>query len=117
MSELTFRSLQDYLNIKYDAICQRKNISSPSTSDLFIKLVEEIGEFSEVLSQQKGNKASKASTDDVSLENELADVIHYVLEIANVNDIDLAKAIIEKDKLASEKYNESPNLADFLAKG
>lgn len=114
MSELTFRSLQDYLNIKYDAICQRKNISSPSTSDLFIKLVEEIGEVSEVLSQQKGNKAS---TDDVSLENELADVIHYVLEIANVNDIDLAKAIIEKDKLASEKYNESPNLADFMAKG
>ncbi|MGO2244739.1 MAG: hypothetical protein ACTH4H_05905 [Pseudolactococcus laudensis] len=96
MSELTFRSLQDYLNIKYDAICQRKNISSPSTSDLFIKLVEEIGEIADVLSQQKVNKAS---TDDVSLENELA------------------KAIIEKDKLASEKYNESPNLADFMAKG
>ncbi|GAX47529.1 nucleoside triphosphate pyrophosphohydrolase family protein [Pseudolactococcus reticulitermitis] len=100
MTELTFKSLQDYLTIKYDAICQRKNISSPSTSDLFIKLVEEIGEVAEVLSQQKGNKAS---TD-------------YVVEIANVNAIDLTKAIIEKDKLASVKYNQSLNLADFLAK-
>ena len=47
MTELTFRSLQDYLDVKYEAICQRKNISSPSTSDLFIKLVEEIGEVAE----------------------------------------------------------------------
>ncbi|GHU37865.1 nucleotide pyrophosphohydrolase [Bacilli bacterium] len=113
MTELTFKSLQDYLTIKYDAICQQKNISTPSTSDLFIKLVEEIGEVAEVLSQQKGNKAS---TDDASLEKELADVIHYVVEIANVNAIDLTKAIIEKDKLASVKYNQSLNLADFLAK-
>ncbi|WP_460054928.1 MazG nucleotide pyrophosphohydrolase domain-containing protein [Pseudolactococcus yaeyamensis] len=92
---------------------QRKNISSPSTSDLFIKLVEEIGEVAEVLSQLKGNKAN---SDEASLKNELADVIHYVVEIANVNNIDLGKAIIEKDKLASIKYNESPNLAEFLTK-
>ncbi len=113
MTELTFRSLQDYLDVKYEAICQRKNISSPSTSDLFIKLVEEIGEVAEVLSQLKGNKAN---TDDASLENELADVVHYVVEIANVNGIDLGKAIIEKDKRASVKYNESPNLAESLSK-
>ena len=113
MTELTFRSLQDYLDVKYEAICQRKNISSPSTSDLFIKLVEEIGEVAEVLSQLKENKAS---TDDASLKSELADVVHYVVEIANVNGIDLGQAIIEKDKQASVKYKESPNLAEFLAK-
>jgi NTP pyrophosphatase (non-canonical NTP hydrolase) len=82
---------------------------------LFIgKLVEdELDEVAEVLSQLKSNKAN---TDDASLENELADVVHYVVEIANVNGIDLGKAIIEKDKRASVKYNESPNLAEFLSK-
>ncbi|GAB2021447.1 hypothetical protein RyT2_05210 [Pseudolactococcus yaeyamensis] len=65
------------------------------------------------MSQLKGNKAN---SDEASLKNELADVIHYVVEIANVNNIDLGKAIIEKDKLASIKYNESPNLAEFLTK-
>ena len=48
--------------------------------------------------------------------SELADVVHYVVEIANVNGIDLGQAIIEKDKQASMKYKESPNLAEFLAK-
>ena len=60
--------------------------------------------------------SNKANTDDASLENKLADVVHYVVEIANVNGIDLGKAIIEKDKRASVKYNESPNLAEFLSK-
>jgi NTP pyrophosphatase (non-canonical NTP hydrolase) len=108
MTTLTFKSLQDYLALKYET-------RNKSTSDLFIKLVEEIGEVAEILSQLKGNKGV---ANDIALEkelaNELADVIHYVTVLANVNEIDLTKVIIEKDQLASLKYNESPNLETFL---
>lgn len=47
--------------------------------------------------------------------NELADVIHYAIAIAVINEIDLKEAIIEKDQAASLKYQQSPNLAEFLA--
>jgi len=105
MNQLTFQELQSYLALKYK---ERGQISS----DLFMKLVEEIGEVAEALNQLEGRKANSG---DSSLEKELADVIHYAMAIASINDIDLTKVIIEKDKKAAIKYNQSPNLEEFLA--
>jgi NTP pyrophosphatase (non-canonical NTP hydrolase) len=76
-----------------------------------MKLVEEIGEVAEVLNQLEGRKANSGNT---SLENELVDVIHYAVAIASINDIDLTTAIIKKDEQAAIKYNQSPNLEEFL---
>lgn len=58
----------------------------------------------------------KTKTEQISLEAELVDVIHYVVAIASINNIDLTTAIIEKDKKATIKYNQSPNLEEFLVK-
>lgn len=77
-----------------------------------MKLVEEIGEVAEVLNQLEGRKQL---TSDASLEKELVDVLHYAIAIASVNNIDLTKAIIEKDREAAIKYNQTPNLEEFLA--
>ena len=76
-----------------------------------MKLVEEIGEVAEALNQQEGRKSN---TGNSSLEKELADVIHYTLAIASINQIDLSKVIVDKDKVAAVKYKQSPNLAEFL---
>ncbi|MEO4052304.1 MazG nucleotide pyrophosphohydrolase domain-containing protein [Solibacillus sp. CAU 1738] len=103
MDQLTLHDLQCYLALKY-----KKRGTSAA---LFMKLVEEIGEVAEVLNQLEGRKANTANA---SLEKELVDVIHYVVAIASINNIDLTKSIIEKDKQASVKYNQSPNLAEFL---
>lgn len=103
MGQLTFHELQNYLALKYK--------DGRTSSALFMKLVEEIGEVAEVLNQLEGRKAN---TGNVSLEKELADVIHYAVAIASVNDIDLTQTIIEKDKQAAIKYNQSPNLEEFL---
>ncbi|WP_175989482.1 MazG nucleotide pyrophosphohydrolase domain-containing protein [Bacillus sp. Marseille-Q1617] len=105
MKQITFHELQSYLALKYK--------EGRSSSALFMKLVEEIGEVAEVLNRLEGRKANSGST---SLEKEIVDVIHYAVAIASINDIDLTKAIIEKDKLAAMKYNQSPNLEDFLVK-
>jgi NTP pyrophosphatase (non-canonical NTP hydrolase) len=103
MKQLTFNELQSYLSLKYR--------EGRTSSGLFMKLVEEIGEVAEVLNLLEGRKAD---TGNSSLENELVDVIHYAVAIASLNNIDLTKAIINKDKQAAIKYNQSPNLEEYL---
>lgn len=76
-----------------------------------MKLVEEIGEVAEVLNRLEGRKSN---TGDTSLEKELVDVIQYAVALASINHIDLTNAIIKKDKQAAVKYNQSPNLEEFL---
>ncbi|MCR8848450.1 hypothetical protein NQ095_08560 [Rossellomorea sp. SC111] len=103
MTQLTFQELQSYLALKYK--------EGRTSSALFMKLVEEIGEVAEVLNQLEGRKEN---TGNASLEKELVDVIHYAVAIASINDIDLTKAIINKDKQAAVKYNQAPNLEEYL---
>ena len=78
---------------------------------MFMKLVEEIGEVAEALNKSDGRKADDGES---SLAEELADVIHYTIAIAAMNDIDLEATIIEKDKSASIRYGQSPNLDEYL---
>lgn len=103
MEQLTFHELQSYLALKYK--------EGRTSTALFMKLVEEIGEVAEVLNQLEGRKENAGNT---SLEKELVDVIHYAVAIASINHIDLTKGIIKKDKQAAIKYNQSPDLEKFL---
>ncbi|MFC3927535.1 MazG nucleotide pyrophosphohydrolase domain-containing protein [Streptococcus caprae] len=82
---------------------------------LFMKLVEEVGEVAEVLNKRAGRKASSENDLAVDLAEELADIIHYVVGIAAINDLDLEQTILDKDKRAAIKYNHERNLSDFLA--
>ena len=82
---------------------------------MFMKLVEEIGEVAEVLNKRAGRKASEESDLTEQLGIELADMIHYIIAIAALNDIDMSKIIIEKDKKASVKYNHRINLESFIS--
>ena len=52
----------------------------------------------EVLKKFKNNK------DKTEIENELADVLFFVLRFAQMNNIDLAEAINSKMKLSHKKY-------------
>ena len=54
---------------------------------LFMKLVEEIGEVAEVLNKKAGRKFSADEDLRIQLGNELADVIHYAVSIAALNEI------------------------------
>ena len=49
------------------------------------------------------------------LAKELADIIHYTVAIAAINEIDLTKTIFEKDKTAAVKYQRQKDLEQFLA--
>ena len=105
MKDLTFRQLQDYLLEHYQ--------QSRTEEGLFIKLVEEVGEVAEVLNGRSGRKEGVKDSNE-ELAKELADIIHYTVAIAAINDIDLTKTIFEKDKKASIKYQHKQDLEGFL---
>ncbi len=105
MKELTIETLENYL---YEIYGEQGREQS-----LFMKLVEEVGEAAEVLNIRAGRKAG-TEQDNGALAKELADVIHYAVAIAAINRIDLAAAIVEKDKQAAVKYNHPINLEAFM---
>ena len=105
--KISIDELQAYLKERY--------CGCSSEQSLFMKLVEEIGEVAEVLNKRSGRKASEEKDLQAQLGMELVDMIHYVVAIAAVNEIDLTSLMIEKDKKASVKYHHDVNLEAFLA--
>lgn len=104
--KITIEELEAYLFELYNG--------KVNDQSLFMKLVEEIGEVAEILNKLAGRK--KVDSDDLEEElgNELADVIHYAVAIAAVNNLDLNKIILDKDKKASIKYGHDINMEQFI---
>ncbi|MGV3009907.1 MazG nucleotide pyrophosphohydrolase domain-containing protein [Streptococcus thoraltensis] len=105
---LTLSDLQNYLANHYS--------DDRDEQGFFIKLVEEVGEVAEVLNKRAKRKSSGDENLQEELGKELADLIHYAVAIATVNQIDLTSVIIEKDRSAALKYQHEVNLETFLSK-
>lgn len=110
MEKVTIEILEKYLADRYTGWATDQR--------LLLKLVEEIGEVAEIVNMKAGIKSSDKdiSTLNRELGIELADMIHYIVAIAAINDIDLNSIILEKDKVASKKYNHTINLEEFMSK-
>ena len=104
---VTIAALQAYLSDRYGGWA--------SEQGLFMKLVEELGEVAEVLNKRAGRKFSDERNLQEELGTELADMIHYIVAIAAINNIDLNDTILRKDKAASVKYHHEINLETFLS--
>jgi NTP pyrophosphatase (non-canonical NTP hydrolase) len=104
--KITIEELEAYLSKLYNG--------RVTDQSLFMKLVEEIGEVAEILNKLAGRKKADSNELEVELGKELADVIHYVVAIAAVNDLDLNGIILDKDKKASLKYNRDTNMEQFV---
>ncbi len=72
--------------------------------EVVLKLFEEVGELSEEMrkAHQKGLDQNRKD----KIKYELYDVLHYVTHIANIYEIDLEDAIIEKDKINEARYDD-----------
>ena len=103
---ITIEALQRYLAHRY--------CGWGIDQGMFMKLVEEIGEVAEVMNKMAGRKANDEADLKEQLGIELADMLHYILAIAALNEIDMERIILEKDKKASVKYHHSINLEQFL---
>lgn len=104
--KITIDVFEKYLLERYGGWTNEQN--------LFLKLVEEMGEVAEVINMRCGIKKVKDVDLQKELGTELADMIHYIVAIAAINNIDLTSIINEKDKKASMKYNHNTNLETFI---
>ena len=103
---ITIEALEQYLAHRYGGWGK--------VESMFMKLVEEIGEVAEVLNKKAGRKTNDEADINQQLGIELADMLHYIVAIAALNNLDLEKIILEKDITASVKYNHDITLEQFL---
>lgn len=103
---ITIEALEDYLAHRYGGWAKEES--------MFMKLVEEMGEVAEVLNKKVGHKANDEADINEHLGIELVDMIHYIVAIAALNNLDLEHIMLEKDKKASIKYHHDINLEHFL---
>ena len=104
--QISIKNYQEYLLEHYG--------SRANEQSMFMKLVEELGETAEILNKRAGRKAVDGVDLQAELGNELADMIHYIVAIAAINDLNLNDIILEKDRKASIKYHHDRNLETFL---
>jgi len=100
--DLTIRKLQECI----------KNIDHKNNMNdkYMLKLMEEVGELAEAV--RKNNRMQDDQNIKGTIEEELQDVLYYIVYLANVNNIDLQNCIYLKEKINCEKYNRKNMFAD-----
>lgn len=104
---LTIKKMQKYLKEKYKII---KPEEMNNTQRYFLKLIEEVGELAEVIRKDKRMEDGNIKG---TIEEELSDVLYYVLMIANTYDIDLETSFRLKEELNSKRYNYKLKIDDI----
>jgi NTP pyrophosphatase (non-canonical NTP hydrolase) len=93
--EPTLKDLQHYL----DEVCQERGWTKDSPSEKFVLFIEEVGELAKAMRKTAGLYEERAKQRDMSLEEEFADVLSYLLDLANAYRIDLEKAFRAKEEI------------------
>ncbi len=96
----TLGNLQNYIK----DIAEERGWDKNNYLEIFLLLSEEIGELAKAMRNRAGLYAeNKKPTTQEDLEYEFADVLNYLLDLANCFDIDLEKAFIKKDKINAKR--------------
>jgi NTP pyrophosphatase (non-canonical NTP hydrolase) len=91
---ITLKKLQKYV--------KKKDFKPKQKKKYFMKLIEEVGELAEMVKKDRRLEEDATSIKG-TLEEELADVLFYVIAIANVYDIDIEESFLMKERHSSKK--------------
>ncbi len=91
----TLKDLQQFES----EVCRERGWTEDSAPEKFLLFVEEVGELAKAMRNRAGLYEEPAKASPSSLEEELADVLSYVLDLANCYDVDLEKAFRDKESL------------------
>ena len=91
----TLRDLQTYLA----AVCQERGWTKDTWSEKFVLFSEEVGELAKAMRKKAGLYDEPAKKKNLNLEEEFADVLSYLLDLANHFDVDLEQAFRDKEKV------------------
>jgi NTP pyrophosphatase (non-canonical NTP hydrolase) len=91
----SLKQLQDYVR----QMVLRRGFDDESSQDVMLLMVEEIGELAKSLRKSTGLKVdSNRSRSYPELEEEIADVFIYLLDLCNLQGVDLFKAFSDKEE-------------------
>ena len=91
----TLSDLQRYVA----EVCQERGWTKDSRSEKFVLFVEEVGELAKAMRKAAGLYEEQAKQRDISLEEEFADVLSYLLDLANCFQVDLEQAFRAKEQI------------------
>lgn len=91
----TLKDLQLYV----DAICKERGWVKDTYAEKFLLFTEEIGELAKAIRQTQGLYQEGARHKRFELEEEFADVLSYLLDLANYFQVDLEQAFREKERV------------------
>lgn len=100
----TLADLQAYLKV----LCAERGWDKNNHLEMFLLFTEEVGELAKGiraysdLYQEEGKKKTKEETKK-ELEGEFADVLSYLLDLANYFEIDLEKAFRDKEAINAKR--------------
>lgn len=98
----TLPELQRYL----DEICQERGWTKDTYAEKFLLFTEEVGELAKAIRNTRGLYRENAKPASHELEEEFADVLSYLLDLANYFQVDLEKAFREKEQINSGRVWE-----------
>jgi NTP pyrophosphatase (non-canonical NTP hydrolase) len=78
--------------------CKERGWDKNSVEQVFLLFSEEIGELAKAIRKETGFKGEQKPNDHANLREEFADVLNYLMELANRFNIDLTEVYFEKNK-------------------
>ncbi len=102
----TIKDLQIYVK----QITKERGWDKNSPIEIFFLMMEEIGELARAIRDFKGFYTEKENNAKKNLEEEFADVLAYLIDLANQFDIDLEKAFREKDEINKKREWTNPKM-------
>ena len=94
--DITVKYLQNYI--------KQNDFNPDRKMDYFLKLVEEVGEVSEAIFHGKFRQPGQPIKG--TLDEELWDVMYFVLCLANLYGVDMEAAIQEKEQLNNLRWHD-----------
>jgi NTP pyrophosphatase (non-canonical NTP hydrolase) len=91
----TLKDLQHYI----DEVCKERGWVKDSYAEKFLLFTEEVGELAKAMRREAGLYEEKAKQQQSELAEEFADVLSYLLDLANLYQIDLEAAFREKEQI------------------
>jgi NTP pyrophosphatase (non-canonical NTP hydrolase) len=98
----TLKELQSYLAL----VCAERGWTKDSPSEKFVLFIEEVGELAKAMRKAAGLYEEQAKPRDMSLEEEFADVLSYLLDVANCFHVDLEQAFRAKEEINQSRIWE-----------
>jgi NTP pyrophosphatase (non-canonical NTP hydrolase) len=91
----TLKDLQRYI----DDVCKERGWVKDTYAEKFLLFTEEVGELAKAMRREAGLYEEKAKQQQSELAEEFADVLSYLLDLANLYQIDLETAFREKEQI------------------